>query len=113
MMPFPVHSFVDAQINVLSRTVTGDAETVFYQVQVKKTFTDDADVKIPHDTTIWVISSSTEKCDCHQLKTDKTYIAGLTVQSTYGKPFYYLDNDAVVMTYKDSPRFLAKLEKCT
>ena len=112
-MSVPVHSIADAQMKVLSRTVSGDARTVFYNVQVTETYTNNAKVKVSQDTSIWVISSSTDHCDCHQLKANRTYIAGLTVQSTYGKPFYTLEDDAVVMAYKDTPRFMAKLEKCT
>ena len=103
----------DAEIKVISRTVSGDSETVFYHADVQETITNNADVKVDPCTKIWIISSSTKQCDCHQLKAGTTYIVGLTVQNAYSmKPLYYLGEDAVIMRSKKSPRFLAKLAKC-
>ena len=93
--------------------MSGDAETVFYHVQVEKTINNNADVKVATDTKIWIISSSTKQCDCHKLKTDATYIVGLIAKKAYTpEPLYYLGDDAVVMRWRESSRFLKKLEKC-
>lgn len=105
---------IDAQIKVLNQTVSGDAETVFYYAQVEKTVESNADVKVDDGTNIWIISSSTKQCDCHQLQNDTTYVVELKAQNAYGiKPLYILGEDAVVMRRKRSSRFLARLAKCS
>ena len=105
---------IDAQIKVLNQTVSGDAETVFYYAQVEKTVENNADVKVDDGTNIWIISSSTKQCDCHRLQNGTTYIVELNAQNVYGaKTLYLLGEDAVVMRWKRSSRFLAKLAKCS
>ena len=90
-----------AVVRVLGKKVAGDRKSLLYHVQIEHILKTDNTFGVKSSDTLWVITSSTEDCDCHKLKPKESYILGIDVQSYYGAKLYMVSNDAVVMKWKD------------
>ena len=101
-----------AAVRVLDKKVAGDRKSLLYRVQIKHILKADNTFGVKSSDTLWVITSSTEDCDCHNLKPKESYILGLDVQSYRGAKLYMLSNDAVVMKWKDMKDFTSLVGEC-